>query len=1378
MSKKTNINPLIADNWFAQHPEKILGTAYQTTTKYGNEATGYKGTIENLNKIDVPNAPILRGIYADAHVEIDRQAVSPQQTQKPKEQENSNVSNLKSNISRLKKANKQAKKDIAKNEILKANPEAKHETISQYDMILRDMKGEKDHETGKWIRKPISESEVKAYLWYQNSIGKYRQGDWLKFLDPKQLTGNEEDELITKWLKEGSLFVHNGRFIYHAFYLSGDIYEKYADFHAREKQIGENSNANAKAEHDKAYGEGTYDQQKEAIAKEYADIRKRALSISDNQGESITLKPTSEFCRNIYINTLQDEVPFTGVPSEYKDARGRIIPRFDKLKSDKTRYRKTTFEELSLTNAFVYWLIAKNDQITYEKFGVTWKHVYNIGILQKTEKRKLILNGVKFTMVKRKYKDLTKLEKKVYDAETIRVNTLKQDANSEKKRLFRIFLLKEVKQTDLRRIELQFNRTFLNFTQPDYDRIPVGFEIAKYYPGTDNIEIRPEKREAVNFLNITGSGILAYDVGMGKTWSEIFRIAQLLDDGLAKRCMVVVPDSTYGQWRDEIKGLLPHRKFNDFYNLRKSYYNKIVAVDGSVIPLEEGSITVITESGMEMLGLNDETLDKLITQYFDMFSKEFYPKGKKGANEILALRQKILRSLGYAQLGSQVSIDELGIDHIAFDEAHHYKNLFKKVQGIKISDEKGSPQEDTKYQVTGTESKRAVKAFMLSRYVQYNNKNSNVDLLTATPVTNNPIEVYAMLSFVAYEAMKEGITFQANTHTPVNNMARFFDMFVEGEYILVADSSLNFQYKYVFTEWINLKVLQTLLFQHINYKNTDTKDKHGRQVKLIRPNKIQVPYKGEYDKDGNFVEVAKKDRINMVLKMNGMQQMFSELRINYSEGDDFYTYDNFAADIYNGLLVNDSDKISPEFIAELKRNKIEVESIDKKGFGFSDTEYTDVEYEDVKELAEKIGTPTSTAVAKTDKYVEDVETEDVDFGAILDKDSSNTENRDKARIMVAISIDQSNVLSPYTVKLLNQFVLKKPTAVEFIKSSNKLLTTVKMIAEVRDLFKNQNKPIPGQVIYMNRGTAYLHLIQEYLINEVGFEPHEVGIIKGGMIKTETKDEKKEMQDRFLGRKYDRITGTYTSLPENERMKVLIGTDAIKEGVNLQKHGLLLYNLSPQFNPSGVVQLIGRIYRQGNIYKNVFIITPLMANSIDIFFMQKNEEKIKLIGMLWVRNNLKNSFETEAFDPREAKLDLMQDPMRIAEFEVQQIQKQLSKDNQIFLGEIQLAKYVITQLKTIEEYEPKLRLMVDFWRPVHYAGKYDKKPKEIWHMTKDEFLKYAKKHRNKAKEIEKFDIVNYKDTAGYVSRIVDKENVEFYSPLQYEFDKIKVKKSEL
>jgi hypothetical protein len=136
----------------------------------------------------------------------------------------------------------------------------------------------------------------------------------------------------------------------------------------------------------------------------------------------------------------------------------------------------------------------------------------------------------------------------------------------------------------------------------------------------------------------------------------------------------------------------------------------------------------------------------------------------------------------------------------------------------------------------------------------------------------------------------------------------------------------------------------------------------------------------------------------------------------------------------------------------------------------------------------------------------------------------------------------------------------------------------------------------------------------------------------------------------LGRVLDSETGEYTTLEESKRVKVLIGSEAIKEGINLQDYASVLYNCFLDFNPTDMVQVEGRIWRQGNAFANVRIVTPLMSDCIDVFMFQKLEDKTERINQIWTRNGNANELDTSAFNPAELKYELLSDPIAIAQLE--------------------------------------------------------------------------------------------------------------------------------
>ena len=257
-----------------------------------------------------------------------------------------------------------------------------------------------------------------------------------------------------------------------------------------------------------------------------------------------------------------------------------------------------------------------------------------------------------------------------------------------------------------------------------------------------------------------------------------------------------------------------------------------------------------------------------------------------------------------------------------------------------------------------------------------------------------------------------------------------------------------------------------------------------------------------------------------------------------------------------------------------------------------------------------------------------------------------------ARAIVGQSFGQSCVISPYLLKcdvdgeiensLLKEYPLKKYKIRRIVKDNkgknqtsiqidekNRSLTTKNFVEQspkikyavdcainsIRYDSKNkENKEeIGGQIIYLDRGKNFKYagntfnayeLIKQYIIEQnVEFAPNqfisedEIGIITGGM---GSKGLREELRDRFNG------------VSEKPTIKILIGSSAIKEGIDLNKRAHTLYILDSDFSPSNAMQLEGRIWRQGNMWKNVRIVYVLGRDSIDAFVYSKLQQKINEI----------------------------------------------------------------------------------------------------------------------------------------------------------------------
>ena len=120
-------------------------------------------------------------------------------------------------------------------------------------------------------------------------------------------------------------------------------------------------------------------------------------------------------------------------------------------------------------------------------------------------------------------------------------------------------------------VNLLFNMKYNNFAVPPKDRIPIFLENMRHFGDLGNFtpdmlnsegkpagfSLRQAQKDGLRFLGTNGnSGLLAHEVGFGKTTSSIAKVSDLFLRGEAKRVLVAVPNPVYdgGNWEREIQG--------------------------------------------------------------------------------------------------------------------------------------------------------------------------------------------------------------------------------------------------------------------------------------------------------------------------------------------------------------------------------------------------------------------------------------------------------------------------------------------------------------------------------------------------------------------------------------------------------------------------------------------------------------------------------------------------------------------------------------------------------------------------------------------------------------------------------------------------------
>lgn len=904
----------------------------------------------------------------------------------------------------------------------------------------------------------ISKEEMQAWVYYKRTFHKVPMTGWEDYY-----IHNNSQQAIAKLVKAGALFYNgNDEYLPFAAYCYGNMYDRELELRKNETDIV------AK------YGETVFEAHLMAIK----NAKPTPLTVTNpDKNERPIISAISEFAHNIdkfSISTVREEYLTIEKADQLKAVNGQVTRKANK---DKIIITLDSNKDYCLQDVFISYLYALKTS--------DFKDVQAYQI-------------VDYYLLGRSLRDdsLAPDEKAA----------VKADARIEGEAHFSTFLNEVLTFEDQQKLDVAWNRTYNGQSSLVVGKIPIGFSCSALFKSFPLV-ITPAQREGVAFMEVLGSGINAFDVGVGKTMTAIITLASQLQSGKCSRPFIVVPKPTFRKWVREIKGYTDKDgnlvsgvltgtgiEVNEWGNLGTDIVKRINLNQA----VKKGTITLLTYEGFKKIGFGKTVAADLKTELINILAQSKTKNKKVRDAEVDYLKYEEM--VGTGNKNTIADIDVLGLDYAVIDEAHRCKNVFAMVG----SDEDGKK----RYSMTSASSETGLKAFLLLNYIQ-RKFGRNTMLLTATPFTNSPLEIYSMMSLVAQEQMeKMGIS---DVHT-------FFNLFVLPTTEWAANYKEEVVEKEVIKSFTNRLVLQKLIYNHILYKT-------GEEAGVKRPVKVNIPML--YDVIGGT-----KARLGL------NEQVLTYIKMSVRQRD-------------NQTAITNNFKVATK--------------------------------------------------GKLDK-------------ALMFR-------------MLARSLD--NALSPFLVN-------GTPSDYkDFVESSPKILYAVECIASVKKYHEAHSEPVSGQVIYSNRGKDFFPFIKEYLEKEVGYK-------KGVTFEKGRLDEVEIISSDISEHKKENIKEAFLQ----GIVKVIIGTATIREGIDLQNKGTVIYNLYPEWNPTDIRQLEGRIWRQGNEFEFVRIVMPLIQDSMDVFVAQKLEEKTARINDIWFRADRGNVLDLESLDPNEIKLALITDSSRI------------------------------------------------------------------------------------------------------------------------------------
>ena len=302
-------------------------------------------------------------------------------------------------------------------------------------------------------------------------------------------------------------------------------------------------------------------------------------------------------------------------------------------------------------------------------------------------------------------------------------------------------------QDPQRRIALvkQYNELF-NSTRPrEYD----GSHI-KFVGMNPEITLREHQRNAIAHVLYGGNTLLAHEVGAGKTYEMAASAMEAKRLGLCQKSLFVVPNHLTEQWASEFLNLYPNAKLlvarrKDFETAnRKKFCARIATGDYDAV--------IIGHSQFERIPLSFERQERIIQeQIYETLAainelkvhagENFSIKQMEKTRKTLEIKLEKLRS--DERKDDVVTFEQLGVDRLFVDESHFYKNLFlttkmRNVAGLSTS-----------------EAQKSSDMFGKCRYLDEITGGRGVVFATGTPVSNSMTELYTVMRYLQYSTLQQ-----------------------------------------------------------------------------------------------------------------------------------------------------------------------------------------------------------------------------------------------------------------------------------------------------------------------------------------------------------------------------------------------------------------------------------------------------------------------------------------------------------------------------------------------------------------------------------------------------------------------------------------------
>ncbi|MHB8549290.1 MAG: SNF2-related protein, partial [Thermoplasmataceae archaeon] len=284
-------------------------------------------------------------------------------------------------------------------------------------------------------------------------------------------------------------------------------------------------------------------------------------------------------------------------------------------------------------------------------------------------------------------------------------------------------------------IAKRYNETFNRWVAPSYEAPE-----DTHYPGMSE-EYRallyPTQRNAIMRCAIEGRGLIAHEVGMGKTIVQVAAAMEMRRSGRARRPVLVVRKSTLVQFSQTAQWLYPNARFlvMSHEDLDKKRRAQFLAQAAS----NDYDAIVMTHEVFAKLRVSREQFESVLLEEVSSLRTALERLREAGARRVTVksialristLKARMKKAVDESKKDPGLLMDrDLGIDALFVDEAHLYKNLG---------------------------SARSMDLLVKTRVVHRarGGDRMGVFLSTGTPVSNTLNEIHTMWNYIAPDQLE------------------------------------------------------------------------------------------------------------------------------------------------------------------------------------------------------------------------------------------------------------------------------------------------------------------------------------------------------------------------------------------------------------------------------------------------------------------------------------------------------------------------------------------------------------------------------------------------------------------------------------------------